>query len=75
MATATKRKTNLKTDKAGTSGKEPLISLREAAEYLNCSIETIYRLVRQEKIKTWDVAGGRKTRVSVLDAYINTCEA
>lgn len=75
MATAIQPKKKSKAEKTATSGNEPLISPREAAEYLGCSLATFYRLLRQGKIKTWDVAGGRKTRVSVLDAYINTCEA
>jgi excisionase family DNA binding protein len=53
---------------------DPLLSMKEAAQYLGVKISTMYDLAKREKFPVVKVTSDRKIRKSVLDTYIKQCE-
>ena len=53
---------------------DPLLSMKEAAQYLGVKISTMYDLAKREKFSVVKVTSDIKIRKSVLDAYIKQCE-
>jgi excisionase family DNA binding protein len=53
---------------------DPLLSMKEAANYLGISISKMYDLAKREKFSVVKVTSDRKIRKSVLDSYIKQCE-
>ena len=53
---------------------DPLLSMKEAAQYLGVKISTMYDLAKREKLSVVKVTSDRKIRKSVLDSYIKQCE-
>jgi excisionase family DNA binding protein len=54
---------------------DPLLSMKEAANYLGISISKMYDLAKREKLSVVKVTSDRKIRKSVLDSYIKRCES
>ncbi len=53
---------------------DPLLSMKEAANYLGISVSKMYDLAKREKFSVVKVTSDRKIRKSVLDTYIKQCE-
>ena len=53
---------------------DPLLSMKEAANYLGISISKMYDLAKREKLTVVKVTSDIKIRKSVLDTYIKQCE-
>ena len=53
---------------------DPLLSMKEAANYLGISISKMYDLANREKLSVVKVTSDIKIRKSVLDTYIKQCE-
>lgn len=53
---------------------DPLLSMKEAAQYLGVKISTMYDLAKREKFSVVKVTSDIKIRKSVLDTYIKQCE-
>mgnify|MGYP000332342931 CR=1 FL=1 len=51
---------------------DPLLSMKEAAQYLGVKISTMYEIAEREQFSVIFVTTDRKFKRSVLDAYINS---
>ena len=54
---------------------DPLLSMKEAAVYINVSESSIYVIAERENLKVVRVTSDIKIRKSELDAYIKRCES
>lgn len=65
-------------NKGQSSSKEnpdPLLSMKEAAKYLDVKTSTMYEIAKREQFPVTFVTTDRKIKKSVLDAYINRKQA
>ena len=62
------------TPKSHNINPDPLLSMKEAANYLGISVSKMYDLAKREKFSVVKVTSDRKLRKSVLDGYIKQCE-
>ena len=51
---------------------DPLLSMKEAANYLNVRTSTMYDIAKREQFPVTFITTDRKIKKSVLDAYINS---
>ena len=51
---------------------DPLLSMKEAAQYLGVKISTMYEIAEREQFSVTFVTTDRKFKRSVIDAYINS---
>jgi excisionase family DNA binding protein len=49
----------------------PMLSVLDAAVYLGMSPDTVYRIIRAGKLRTFKVEGTLRIRPSDLDAYLD----
>ncbi len=54
---------------------DPLMTMREAAEYLAVSAPTMYELVKKYRLPVVTITKDRKIRKSTLDKFISENEA
>lgn len=54
---------------------DPLLSMKQAAEYLGISVSTMYEIAQRESLPVVFVTSDRKIRQSVLEAHIRKCES
>ena len=57
---------------SGIENPDPLLSMKEAAQYLGVKISTMYEIAKREQFLVTFVTTDRKFKRSVLDAYINS---
>ena len=51
---------------------DPLLSMKEAANYLGVRSSTMYDIAKREQFPVTFITTDRKIKKSVLDAYINS---
>jgi excisionase family DNA binding protein len=57
--------------KAGRDDRErDVMTMREAAEYLNCAYTTVFRLAHRGEIPAFRLGGGWRCRLSDIDIWI-----
>lgn len=56
------------------SNPDPLLSMKDAAKYLNVSVSKMYDIAKHEKFLVVKITSDRKIRKSVLDSYIKEHE-
>jgi excisionase family DNA binding protein len=54
----------------GKRNPDPLLSMKEAAEYLNISLSAMYEIAKREKLICVQITADRKIKKSVLDDLI-----
>jgi excisionase family DNA binding protein len=59
---------------SGIENPDPLLSTKEAAQYLGVKISTMYEIAKREQFPVTFVTTDRKFKRSVLDDYINSKE-
>ena len=57
---------------SGIENPDPLLSTKEAAQYLGVKTSTMYEIAKREQFPVTFVTTDRKFKRSVLDAYINS---
>ena len=57
---------------SGRENPDPLLSTKEAAQYLGVKTSTMYEIAKREQFPVTFVTTDRKFKRSVLDAYINS---
>jgi excisionase family DNA binding protein len=53
---------------------DPLLSIKDAASYLNISVSKMYDIAKQEKLLVVKITSDKKIRKSVLESYIKQHE-
>ena len=57
------------------SNPDPLLSVKQAANYLNVSVSKMYEIVKKKELPTVKIeSDDKKIRQSVLDRLIKQCE-